>query len=53
MFTDVRLNAKGGTLELRTPDSRPVQDFRPLWKKFVRLCEEETAETSQTAETSL
>lgn len=35
IFTDVRFNLKGPTLELRTPDSRPTSAFFPLWKAFV------------------
>ncbi len=40
IFTDIRINVKGGTMELRTPDSRPVSDFPPAWNEFVRQCEE-------------
>ncbi|OPL18049.1 MAG: hypothetical protein AVO35_07780 [Candidatus Aegiribacteria sp. MLS_C] len=39
MFTDVRVNVKGGTLELRTPDSRPLSEFREAWEEFVERCE--------------
>jgi gamma-glutamylcysteine synthetase len=35
IFTDVRLNIKGPTLELRTPDSRPVNEFKSLWQAFI------------------
>lgn len=35
IFTDVRFNLKGTTLELRTPDSMPVEDFRYRWKQFI------------------
>jgi glutamate--cysteine ligase len=34
IFTDVRLNTKGMTLELRTPDSRPMHLFREAWITF-------------------
>ncbi len=40
IFTDVRLNIKGPTFELRTLDSMPLNDFRPYWKKFVSMFEE-------------
>lgn len=39
MFTDVRFNVKGGTLELRTLDSLPVEDFTDKWRYFTGLCE--------------
>lgn len=39
MFTDVRINVKGGTLELRTPDSVPAEEFEAVWKRFIGLCE--------------
>ncbi len=39
MFTDVRANIKFATLELRTPDSRPLEEFPYLWQKFVEKCE--------------
>ncbi|MCF8120675.1 MAG: hypothetical protein K9L83_10740 [Deltaproteobacteria bacterium] len=35
IFTDVRLNVKGPTMELRTPDSVPFPEFRMLWSQFV------------------
>ncbi|MCD6292616.1 MAG: hypothetical protein J7M09_04060 [Deltaproteobacteria bacterium] len=35
IFTDVRLNLKGPTLELRTMDSIPAADFRKRWQRFV------------------
>ena len=38
MFTDVRINVKGGTVELRTPDSRPVEQFPSLWRSFLGGC---------------
>jgi len=40
MFTDIRVNVKGVTLELRTPDSRPLEDFPRIWRKFIDECEE-------------
>ncbi len=39
LFTDVRFNLKGPTLELRTMDSMPLEQFRIRWKKFVDLFE--------------
>ncbi len=39
IFTDVRVNIKFATLELRTPDSRPLEEFPDLWRKFVEKCE--------------
>ena len=35
IFTDVRLNLKGPTMELRTLDSIPLEAFRVKWKVFV------------------
>ncbi len=34
IFTDIRLNLKGPTLELRTLDSLPAHELRDRWKKF-------------------
>lgn len=42
MFTDIRMNVKGGTLELRTPDSRPLEEFPRAWNEFVQRCEKVT-----------
>ena len=39
LFTDVRFNLKGPTLELRTMDSMPLEQFRSRWKRFVVLLE--------------
>ncbi|MBS3808834.1 MAG: hypothetical protein KGY38_01590 [Desulfobacterales bacterium] len=39
IFTDVRFNLKGTTLELRTPDSMPVDLFKSRWRQFVNLTE--------------
>jgi len=39
IFTDVRLNLKGPTLELRTPDSLPPEHFSALWRRFVMVVE--------------
>ncbi|MBW2220461.1 MAG: hypothetical protein JRF40_13395, partial [Deltaproteobacteria bacterium] len=36
IFTDVRLNNKGSTLELRTADSMPEKAFKSIWKMFVQ-----------------
>ncbi len=35
IFTDVRLNLKGPTFELRTMDSLPAKDFIKRWRRFV------------------
>lgn len=40
MFTDIRVNVKGGTMELRTPDSRPIEQFPEAWSEFVDRCEQ-------------
>jgi glutamate--cysteine ligase len=40
LFTDVRFNLKGPTLELRTMDSMPLERFRRRWHLFVSLLEE-------------
>lgn len=37
IFTDVRLNMKGVTLELRTPDSRPLHLFRGCWIAYLDM----------------
>ncbi len=37
IFTDVRLNTKGMTLELRTLDSRPLHMFRGTWITFLDM----------------
>jgi len=39
LFTDVRLNMKGPTWELRTLDSRPIPEFEQKWKKFTHSIE--------------
>ena len=39
LFTDVRFNLKGPTLELRTMDSMPIDLFRIRWEKFIGLFE--------------
>ncbi len=40
LFTDIRLNIKGPTLELRTLDSLPLSLFEPKWKKFISILED-------------
>ena len=35
IFTDVRLNLKGPTFELRTTDSLPLADFKNRWQRFI------------------
>jgi len=37
LFTDVRFNLKGPTLELRTLDSMGTHQFVSVWEKFVTL----------------
>ncbi len=39
IFTDVRLNNKGPTFELRTLDSMPFKDFRKKWNLFTEQLE--------------
>jgi len=39
MFTDVRLNMKGPSWELRTLDSLPLVEFEKKWKTFIRIIE--------------
>lgn len=39
IFTDVRLNLKGPSVELRTLDSLPLAQFEQKWNKFVSLLE--------------
>ncbi|MBC2716849.1 MAG: hypothetical protein HF978_16215 [Desulfobacteraceae bacterium] len=39
LFTDVRFNLKGPTLEMRTLDSMPLAQFKIRWKRFVYLFE--------------
>ena len=39
MFTDVRLNLKGPTFELRTMDSLPAVEFEKRWYYFIREIE--------------
>lgn len=40
LFTDVRINMKGVTLELRTLDSRPPGEFLEKWRQFLELMQE-------------
>ncbi len=39
IFTDVRINFKGPTLELRTLDSIPMPSFQEKWKRFISMLE--------------
>jgi glutamate--cysteine ligase len=39
IFTDIRLNLKGPSAELRTPDSLPIDRFPDLWHTFVSRVE--------------
>jgi glutamate--cysteine ligase len=40
LFTDVRINMKGVTLELRTLDSAPPQLFLERWQQFLNLVQQ-------------
>jgi glutamate--cysteine ligase len=40
LYTDVRLNIKWPTVELRTLDSMPMQFFKTRWDKFVSTLED-------------
>jgi len=40
IFTDVRLNLKGPTMELRTLDSMPLYDMKKKWKRFTSVFEQ-------------
>jgi len=40
IFTDIRLNMKGLTWELRTLDSQPLDVFKKKWKIFIRKIED-------------
>ncbi len=39
IFTDIRLNFKGPTLELRTLDSMPFDNFKQKWNQFTAQME--------------
>ncbi len=39
IFTDVRINLKGPSVELRTPDSMPFDIFRKKWTCFTEIME--------------
>ncbi len=39
IFTDIRLNIKGPSIELRTTDSVPFDDFKWKWKRFIAILE--------------
>lgn len=41
VFTDIRFNMKGPTLELRTLDSVPVDQFNSRWRAFINAFEME------------
>ncbi len=40
IFTDVRLNIKGPTFEIRTTDSTSIIGFKKLWTKFININEQ-------------
>ncbi len=39
IFTDIRLNIKGPTFELRTLDSMPMENFEQAWDTFISIIE--------------
>jgi len=39
IFTNIRLNLKGPTVELRTPDSSPSSQFSKIWWRFIEIVE--------------
>lgn len=48
LFTDVRINMKGITLELRTLDSAPPQLFLERWQQFLHLVQQSISATRST-----
>jgi glutamate--cysteine ligase len=42
IFTDLRLNIKGPSIELRTIDSVPFDQFKMKWNKFTSMLENRT-----------
>lgn len=48
LFTDVRINMKGITLELRTLDSAPPQLFLERWQQFLNLVQQGISATQIT-----
>ena len=44
IFTDIRLNLKGPTVELRTPDSMPMPEFAEKWRRFIEIVESKRIE---------
>jgi gamma-glutamylcysteine synthetase len=44
IFTDIRLNLKGVTWELRTPDSVPIERFGAIWDRFLDRMESRPGE---------
>lgn len=40
IFTDVRINCKGPTMELRTLDSVPTSYFEEKWKRFISIVQD-------------
>jgi gamma-glutamylcysteine synthetase len=40
IFTDIRLNIKGPSIELRTIDSVPLDQFETKWFKFIKVFQE-------------
>ncbi len=46
IYTDIRINLKGPTLELRTLDSLPFSKFEERWNKFTTLVESQGSKIS-------
>ncbi len=47
LFTDIRINMKGITLELRTLDSAPPQTFLERWQQFLNLVQQGVSTTQR------
>jgi glutamate--cysteine ligase len=47
IFTDIRLNLKGTTWELRTPDSVPLDGFGAIWDRFLDRVESRPGKTGR------
>ena len=46
IFTDIRLNIKGPSIELRTIDSVPLDQFEMKWNRFISMIENRTSSNS-------
>lgn len=40
IFTDIRLNIKGPSFEIRTLDSMPIDQFETKWQRFISVFQE-------------